>query len=211
MTQRTTLLAAAGLTAFVLVLLGGLAVYLTQPAAPASVPAAGAGNGPATPAALAPDREAAYQAALQEAQVRLTEANRRLAEAAASRPAPVLRPPPPAAPTPPAARAYAVSADQALLVALGSAPGAAPNAPPELVRYQDRVAYEVRLDQGPIYVDATSGQVLYNGAAGSVLAAAGGSVAPAPTGHDDEHERAEGAHRNEHANEAGNHNAGADD
>jgi uncharacterized membrane protein YkoI len=186
MTQRTILLIAAGLTAFVLVLLGGLATYLTQPAAPPVFAVAAGEPGPAGPAALAPEREAAYQQALREAQARLEEANYRLAQAATP-PAAGPTAAPTAAPTAPPAPTYAVSADQAVQTALGSAPGAVLVDSPELVRYQDRVAYEVLLDRGPVYVDATSGQVLYNGAA------AGGPGAPAQTTPTDDPEDADGA------------------
>jgi len=36
-------------------------------------------------------------------------------------------------------------------------------ATPELVSFQGTVAYEVHLDRGLVYVDATTGNVLYNG------------------------------------------------
>jgi hypothetical protein len=57
---------------------------------------------------------------------------------------------------------YPVSADQAGTAALASAPGAALSSTPALVSYQGAVAYEVTLDTGLVYVDATSGQVLAN-------------------------------------------------
>jgi hypothetical protein len=40
------------------------------------------------------------------------------------------------------------------------APGASLLATPELVDFQSRAAYEVRLDRGVVYVDANSGEVL---------------------------------------------------
>ena len=64
----------------------------------------------------------------------------------------------------PTATPYAVSADGAAGIALAASPGANLLATPELVDFQGTVAYEVRLDRGNIYVDATTGKVLYNGA-----------------------------------------------
>lgn len=59
---------------------------------------------------------------------------------------------------------YPVSADQAAGIALGSAVGASLLQQPRLVNFQGVAAYEVQLDRGVVYVDASSGQVLYNGA-----------------------------------------------
>lgn len=71
-----------------------------------------------------------------------------------------------AAPEPTAA--YKVSPDQAAAIALNTAPGAVISGSAELVSFQGAIAYEVTLNTGKIYVDANSGQVLYN----SVAAAA---------------------------------------
>jgi uncharacterized membrane protein YkoI len=80
--------------------------------------------------------------------------------------------PAPAAPLAPAAPTYAVAPDMAVTIALGAAPGATLTRQPDLVSFQGTVAYEVLLDRGAVYVDANSGQVLYNGAA--VSASSGG-------------------------------------
>jgi len=58
---------------------------------------------------------------------------------------------------------YPVSADQAAGIALGSAAGASLLQQPQLVNFQGVATYEVQLDAGLVYVDASSGQVLYNG------------------------------------------------
>ena len=68
------------------------------------------------------------------------------------------------------APAYAVSAEQAQSLALNSAPGAAVQTAPRLVSFQGTAAYEVVLDRGPVYIDANSGSVLYNGAAQTTAA-----------------------------------------
>lgn len=168
MNQRNALLLSAGLTAFVLVVLGGLAAILLQPAASSPVAGDPVAAAPVAAApALDPTREAAYQQALADAQAQLTEANRRLEEANAQRAAtpvpPTPRPPAPPVPTdPPAAPTYALSADMAGQIALRVAPGATLQARPDLVLYQDTPAYEVRLDLGRLYVDANTGRVLYN-------------------------------------------------
>ncbi len=54
----------------------------------------------------------------------------------------------------------ALSAQQAAQVAMNLVPGASLTRTPELVNYNGTVAYEVMLNQGTIYVDANSGQVL---------------------------------------------------
>jgi uncharacterized membrane protein YkoI len=176
MNQRMMIIAVA-LTAFVLVLVGGLTVYLNQlqPGAAAAVatdptllPAAGLD--PSTEA-LIREREATYATALAEANARLEAANAQLAQAAAAAPAAVAPAMPAAAPATPS---YAVSAAQAELIALQNAPGAVLSTPAELVRYQGIAAYEVRLDRGLVYIDAQSGAVLANGAV--IVAAADGLI-----------------------------------
>jgi uncharacterized membrane protein YkoI len=57
-----------------------------------------------------------------------------------------------------------VSLDQAKQIALDTVPDATLTKEPELVNFQSTVAYEVALDKGNVYIDANSGQVLYNGA-----------------------------------------------
>jgi hypothetical protein len=55
---------------------------------------------------------------------------------------------------------YAVSADQAGVLAIAGAPGVTLTGTPAIVTYQGVVAYEVPLSNGLAYVDATSGTVL---------------------------------------------------
>ncbi|MBI3362531.1 MAG: PepSY domain-containing protein, partial [Chloroflexi bacterium] len=101
------------------------------------------------------------------------------------------------APTKPAAATYAVSSDQAALIALTAAPGAKLTRGPELVKFQGIVAYEVMLDRGTVYVDATTGQVLYNGATVVPAAPAGQQIANGGGGgasNGGAHEGGEGEH-----------------
>jgi hypothetical protein len=170
MNQRATLLFATGITAFVLVIIGGLAARLSGMTSLAQSDATDPSSITAAPPvdAAYQEREAAYQAALAEANRRLEQANRQLAqqgEAAAV-----------------AAPVYAVTAEQAQAVALDSVPGAALLRPAELVAFQGTPAYEVVLDRGTLYVDAQSAAVLASSAAANAQ-----GVAPAYGGEHREH------------------------
>ncbi|PDV99659.1 PepSY domain-containing protein [Candidatus Chloroploca asiatica] len=165
MTQRTMLIIAAGLTAFVLVLVGGLANRLSS--GTAVVPTATTASAPAqategtldpTVEALIREREAAYQQALTEANSRLEQANQQLAEMAQQ----TVPAADQAVTTAPAAApvTYAVTPEQAQQLALERVPGATLIRTPEVVSYQGVAAYEVVLDQGTLYVDAQSAAVL---------------------------------------------------
>jgi uncharacterized membrane protein YkoI len=177
---------AAGVTAFVLVIVGGLATRLSQNPTPPAAEVAAADPAPPTldPATeqLIREREAAYQRALDEANAKLAEANARIAQAnqqaeANARiaqanqqaeqvvvAAPTVLPIAPAAPVDPAP-AYAVSLLQARDLALSTVPGATLSRDPELVNYQGIPAYEVVLNSGTLYIDAQTAAVLFNGAA----------------------------------------------
>jgi uncharacterized membrane protein YkoI len=176
MSQRTALLVATGLTVFVLVMMIGVVGQLflksnvdalaVQPAAPTQVAAAAvttgetqAVNGP-TEAQLA-QRDAAFQQLIQQANQRLAQANQKEQELAkqveeqkkATAPAPASQQP-----------KYAVTPEQAASIALQAEKGAVLLKQPDLVEYQQAVAYEVTLDRGMVYVDANSGKVLYDSA-----------------------------------------------
>lgn len=183
MTQRTMLIIAAGLTAFVLVLVGGLANRLSS--GTAMVPTATTASAPAqategtldpTVEALIREREAAYQQALAEANSRLEQANQQLAEMAqqtvpaaeqAVTTAPAVAPA--VAPV-----TYAVTPEQAQQLALERVPGATLIRTPEVVSYQGVAAYEVVLDQGTLYLDAQSAAVLADST--TTRAASGGQI-----------------------------------
>lgn len=57
---------------------------------------------------------------------------------------------------------YAVNSDQASLIAQGLS-GLVPLSPPELVSFSGTPAYEVKFETGELYIDANTGEVLYNG------------------------------------------------
>jgi len=135
MNQRTLLSIAAALTAFVLVFVGGLAAFFTQQ--PTLTP------------------KAAPTVAIQQA-----------APSAASTPLSAANTPQPI--TPIAGTVYKVTAKQAGDTALSAVAGSKLSRDPELVNFQGpagtTVAYEVQLDKGSVYVDATSGAILQNNA-----------------------------------------------
>ena len=56
-----------------------------------------------------------------------------------------------------------LTADQALKIALRLAPNGKLQKQPGLVNYKGRMAYEVLLDVGTLYIDAFTGKVLYDG------------------------------------------------
>lgn len=202
MTQRTAFIVAAALTAFVLVVVGGVAAQVSQvgqaatatPAeAVAELPTSAAvsqsmqDNQPAAPTPTPADaklleREQEYQQRLAEANQRIADANAQLQEAytqqqalaeqlnqvqaqsQAAQPVAIAQAPVVAQQAdPPPAPAYAFSPDMAAAVALNAAPGATVTAN-ELVLFEGTPAYEVLTDRGAVYVDANSGQVLYNAA-----------------------------------------------
>jgi uncharacterized membrane protein YkoI len=190
--NRTTFAIAAGLTAFILALIGGLAFFLAQgspdtSASSTALAAQVATNTPPTDPlaasgptideqvqALVNEREAAYRDQLQRANQQLIEANAKLeamdsyinslkaAPAPAAPPTQAVVPPPPA--QAPQAPATALSADQATAIALQAEPGAVVSRAAELVSFKGVTAYEVGLDSGMVYVDANTGQLLYDSA-----------------------------------------------
>jgi len=151
MKQKHILILAAGVTAFVM-MVGGVII--------------GRATGqPETVVTLTPDaaeiqklyaqREAEFQARLDEANAALTEAYAQQSATASNTAAQSAAEPVPAT----------ISPQDALMVAATLVPRARLLSLPELVNYQGTVAYEVRLDVGVIYVDANTGAVLYNGTA----------------------------------------------
>jgi len=191
MMNRTMLLIAATLTAFMLVVIDGVVSRISTTSSPEPVPTEIVVemtpiSVPAldpTAEALLREREAAYQAALAEANRRLAEANQQLntaqrelnemsaqvsvpapAAPAPAAPAPAAPAPAPAAPAPaaPPAPVYAVSPEQAQAIAQANAQGATLIRAPELVSLQGVPAYEMVFDRGAIYVDAQTGAILAN-------------------------------------------------
>lgn len=159
MNQKPALLLAAGITAFVLVVVGGLALRLsTTPASEAPAAIVEPTTDPALQALLA-EREAARQ--------QIEQANAQLQEAYQQQQALADQLTPEAqleAVTPAATPVFAISAEAALAIALQAAPATTALKAPELVSVQGAPAYEVTLDKGLVYVDANTGQVLVNNA-----------------------------------------------
>jgi uncharacterized membrane protein YkoI len=157
MSQKTMIALAASLTAFVLVIAGGVFARLS-----------GAGAASEPVAAVSPavgdlwnQREAAYQSLIDQANQRLL----------AAEPSPTASTVSAAADSDQALAAYLSPAEAATL-ALIAAPGAGLTAQPELVAFQGIPAYEVSTTFGMVYVDATTGSVLYNGTVQMTVAAA---------------------------------------
>lgn len=139
--NRPMLLISGVLTAFVLVLIGGVAATLAAPPLPAAEP---------NTVPLA-QREAEWRQLLAEANARLERAY-----TAKNQPAPVQAP-----------DIGVLGAARAALLAV---PGARLVRLPELVNYEGTPAYEVQFNSGPVYVDAATGQVLYSGPAAAMAA-----------------------------------------
>jgi uncharacterized membrane protein YkoI len=146
MSQRIALIVSVGLTAFVLVFIGA-AIHIGRQAQSA------AANPTLDPQVVArlQAREAAYQAMIAQANAQLQAAG-----PAASVPS-TLTPEPTAA-------GYPVSPELAANIALSATPGSSLVQNPVLISFQGAVAYEVTLNTGRVYVDANSGQILFNGA-----------------------------------------------
>jgi hypothetical protein len=81
---------------------------------------------------------------------------------------------------------YPVSADQASAIAVASSPGATMTGAPMLVSVADAAVYEVTLDTGMVYVDATSGHVLSNVAINAAPATTNATPATTNSGQDGE-------------------------
>ena len=185
MIRKNALLMAAALTAFVLVLIGGIAGKLSSVASAAegqpSSPSATVDE--AALAAVMQEREGAYRQLIDQANLLLAET----AEA-------------PAAPT------YPVSADTAVAIVLTTVRGGELQQPPELVDYMGAAAYEVSLVQGLVYVDANTGKILANGAIPIVVVVEdnsndGGSGGSGYSDDDADDHEDEDEHEEEHEND----------
>lgn len=158
MTNRMMLGLSAAFTAGVLVIVGAVVAISTLASQPDVVQT--------TPSPVATDSALVYQQALAEANAKLEQANRQI-EAANTRLAQ------PTATSAPATSGVALSAEQATGIASQAASGGTPSGAAQLVRLQGQLAYEVPFEQGKVYVDAQSGQVL----ASTIASAAGGQGA----------------------------------
>lgn len=192
MNQKTAIIAATAITAFLLV---GFGLVWGRVSTPLVVEQAVPTTDPmAQMQEIINQRETAYQERIREANTRLEQANQQLqaayqqqqalaqqlndANARLNAPAPVegrvmlqapaTVPVQPTAVPAPAVSDYAVSPDQAAAIAMAQTPGTQLLRQPELVNFQGVVAYEVALNVGMIYVDAYTGQMLYDGVAATL-------------------------------------------
>lgn len=156
MSQKALVLIAGALTAFVLVIVGGVSAKVAS--ASAAAPAADASIG----SAAWSQREAEYQSLIQQANQQLQDAYARLSAMS----------PQPTATSVPSGPKVVFTPAEAAGVALQAVPGSKLKREPELVDYQGTLAYEVHTTAGLFYIDADTGAILYNGAASSYSASA---------------------------------------
>ncbi len=140
--------------------------------------------------ALLQEREKAYRALIAEANARLEQAYRQIQELSAQLSASSSN-----APAGSQELSVALSPARAIWIAMNAVPGSALMKEPELVLFQGALAYEVMLDQGTLYIDANTGQILYNGIppvvqvaqAQPVVEKGGGKAKPSREHEKDEH------------------------
>jgi uncharacterized membrane protein YkoI len=157
MSQKTAFIIAATITTFLFVLAGGFMASFAAPAAASQQPVAASVSATSVDVQVLQQREQQYQQLL-------AEANRRLAQAYAQNTAvPVVTAT--AAPQVASQPVYPISPNQAAVIALNAAPGSNLQQIPGLVDLQGTVAYQVMLDNGQVYVDANTGQILFNSTA----------------------------------------------
>jgi len=162
MIQKLFFAAAAAVTAFALVLLGGVLAQ-AQPVA--------ANQGTAAVVAQAAQQNVAFQQQIQQANTQLTQAyqqqqalQQQLSQAqqqlATAQQQLAQAQQQVAAAQPGSSSTTALTADQAGSLALQLAPGARLVQQPQLVNYNGTAAYQVVLNAGTVYLDASTGQVL---------------------------------------------------
>jgi hypothetical protein len=161
MKHRTALIVSAGVTAFVLVVMGAVA-GLAASGARAQEATQQATLDPAIEAQLQA-READYQAMLAEANTRLEDAYAKIEELQAQQP-----------PAESDTQVYPISPDLAVGLVLNEYPGATLLRWPELVDFQGTVAYEIVLDRGKVYLGATNGAILWTGVNNQAVSSSGG-------------------------------------
>ena len=161
--NKRLLIVAGALTAFVLVVLGGVFGEWvdTQPnqASPLDKVLPSLSNSAqAKPATSANEETSSPQINIADAKP-----SNPAPRSFTNEPAPVAQAPVHDTPKPTAPALAKYSANQAANIAQNLAPRARLQGTPELVRYGGRVAYEAVFDQGKIYIDANTGAVLSNG------------------------------------------------
>jgi hypothetical protein len=140
MTQRLMFVISAGVAAFVVVTLTALGVYLFLGGAANGTAFASQGNTPGAALSSTPQQSAPGGAT--------SPGNQGTGSSGGQ-------------------TGYAITSDDAANIALSSVPGSSLMQQPRLVNFNGTVAYEVQLNLGYVYVDAQSGQVIYNQANGT--------------------------------------------
>lgn len=153
MIQKPALLISIGLTAFIVFMLSGLLTAFAagnNPAGSQSADASAAIQVSPDVAQLIADREAAYIELINQANQRLFQAEGGSMTTNVSDPLNPL--------------SSSVSVEQATELALGSAlAGSQITGEAQLVNFEGIVAYEVPFDRGNIYIDAATGELVFNG------------------------------------------------
>jgi uncharacterized membrane protein YkoI len=137
MTQKFAYILAAGMAAFMIVLLGALGAYIVLHGQDGTAASAVAANVTTPLQSTAPNSARSGDLGMSDDSGQSSEGT-----------------------------TYPISAEQAGNIALSSVPGASLLQQPQLVNLQGTAAYEVLLDRGQVFVDASSGQVLYDGTTG---------------------------------------------
>ncbi|HET7378353.1 MAG TPA: PepSY domain-containing protein, partial [Anaerolineae bacterium] len=140
------------------------------------------------------DREVAYQQLIEQANQRLQQAyEQQKAMAAQINKARAIAAAAPRASQPAQAASVAVaaqptgptlSAESAQNIAIDASGGKWVSRAPQLVLFENKVAYEIGFTSGAIYVDANSGAVLYNGAVHASNGGTSSNQPPASSGDD---------------------------
>jgi len=146
MIKNKSLLISIFVTVFLVVIAGGVATSVLANNNSTGKTKVDAASAVATYQA----REAEYQSLLAKANSELEHANQQITELANTISANL------------DGNNYPVAADTAMAVAFEAA-GDYPLSEPELVNYNGTAAYEVRFEKGNVYVDATTGAILFNG------------------------------------------------
>lgn len=182
MKQRTAILLAMGLTVFVMVLVSAIAFNVfaktltaeAESSKPALVQVQAVGGGVGEPINVP-------------------------AVLASPTVPPTLRP---IQTVPSTAQPKIISADRAFQIALVLYPGSKLQSTPELVNYKGKMAYEVLLSSGAVYVDAFSGKVLAN-----IISVASNTAPPqesAPSGDNGGNDNGGGNSGNDNGGNVGN-------
>ena len=172
MSHKTVLAIAAALTAFVLVVggavVGGVA-YSRQTAT---------ANSTVDVNALVLEREAQYRALIDQANAQLADAYRSNSQSLTSQDA-MLQ-------TTTEQISTWITPEEAMSAAVISIPGAQVLQFPELVDFQGTVAYEVHLDSGTVYINASNGALIYDGTSQQSVANNQPTVTRSRQYHDDD-------------------------